>query len=67
MRQKIKNILFLIGLASVVVMLVTFDNPKGASYGGTIAGPVFSRAASRILKYWNVPPDHVPEKNGKKK
>ena len=50
-----------------LVMLVTFDNPKGASYGGTIAGPVFSRAASRILKYWNVPPDHIPEKTGKKK
>ena len=50
-----------------LVMLVTFDNPKGASYGGTIAGPVFSRTASRILKYWNVPPDHVPGKNDKKK
>lgn len=47
-----------------LVMLVTFDNPKGASYGGTIAGPVFSRTASRILKYWNVPPDRIPEKKG---
>ena len=45
-----------------LVMLVTFDNPRGASYGGTVAGPVFSNAASRILKYWNVPPDFTPAK-----
>lgn len=45
-----------------LVMLVTFDNPRGGSYGGTVAGPVFSNTASRILKYWNVPPDFIPEK-----
>ena len=50
-----------------LVMLVTFDNPKGASYGGTVAGPVFRRTAERILKYWNVPPDYaVPTKGNKK-
>ena len=48
-----------------LVMLVTFDNPRGASYGGTVAGPVFANTAARVLKYWNVPPDFVPA--GKKK
>lgn len=47
-----------------MVMLVTFDHPRGASYGGTVAGPVFRNTASRVLKYWNVPPDFtVPVKS----
>ena len=46
-----------------LVMLVTFDNPKGANYGGVVSGPVFSRTAERILRYWNVPQDFaVPAK-----
>ncbi len=40
-----------------LVMIVTADNPKGASYGGIVSAPVFSRTASRVLKLLNVPPD----------
>lgn len=39
------------------VMLVTMDEPKGASYGGTVAGPVFSKVASQVLKLMNIHPD----------
>jgi hypothetical protein len=38
-------------------MVVTIDNPRGASYGGTVSGPTFKRSCQRILKYWNIPPD----------
>ena len=44
-----------------LVMLVTFDNPKGSIYGGSVAGPVFRKTASRILRYWNVPRDFAVE------
>ena len=49
-----------------LVMVVTADNPKGASYGGTVSGPVFARTAERVLKLMNVPPDH-PETEEKEK
>lgn len=41
-----------------LVMVVTADNPKGASYGGTVSGPIFAKTAERVLKLLNVPPDH---------
>jgi len=39
-------------------MVVTVDNPKGASYGGVVSGPIFSKTAKRVLEHMNVPPDH---------
>lgn len=39
------------------VMLVTVDEPKGASYGGTVAGPTFTKVGAQVLKLMNIPPD----------
>lgn len=39
-----------------LVMVVTVDNPKGASYGGTVAAPVFRRTMERTLRYLNIQP-----------
>ena len=36
------------------------DEPKGAIYGGSVAGPVFRRVVQRTLRYLNVPPE-TPE------
>ena len=45
------------------VLLITFDEPRGSIYGGTVAGPVWRRIAERTLKYMNIPPTvPVPEK-----
>ena len=44
--------------APKLVMVVTVDNPKGASYGGVVSGPIFSKTAKRVLEHMNVPPDH---------
>jgi cell division protein FtsI/penicillin-binding protein 2 len=41
------------------VMLVTVDEPKGASYGGTVAGPTFTQVASKVLKHLNIHPDPI--------
>ena len=49
-----------------LVMLVTMDNPKGSSYGGTVSAPVFAKTAERILRYWNVQPtEPLPERRRK--
>ena len=40
-----------------MVMVVTMDNPRGASYGGVVSAPVFRATAERVLRYWNVPPE----------
>ena len=46
-----------------LVMVITLDNPKGASYGGVVAAPAFSRTMERCLRYFNVQPtEPVPEK-----
>jgi cell division protein FtsI (penicillin-binding protein 3) len=37
------------------VMLVLVDEPRGMPYGGTVAAPVFSRAARQILRYLHIP------------
>ncbi len=42
-----------------LVMLVTFDSPRNATYGGVVAAPVFRKTAERVLKYLNVQPDPV--------
>jgi hypothetical protein len=31
------------------------DEPRGTAYGGTVAAPVFARAARQILRYLNIP------------
>jgi hypothetical protein len=36
-------------------MLVLVDEPRGKAYGGTVAAPVFSRAARQILHYLDIP------------
>lgn len=39
------------------VLLVTADEPQGAQYGGTVAGPYFSSVAERTLKYLRETPE----------
>lgn len=38
-----------------VVVLVMIDEPQGAIYGGSVAGPVFQKVVQRTLRYLNVP------------
>ncbi len=45
------------------VLIVVADEPsKKSYYGGTVAGPTFSRIASQTLRYLHVPPQHQAEK-----
>ena len=44
-----------------LVMLVTFDSPKGSIYGGTVAAPVFKQTMERTLRYMNIPSVNVVE------
>jgi cell division protein FtsI (penicillin-binding protein 3) len=39
------------------VLLVTADEPQGASYGGTVAAPTFKNIAQRALRYLDIKPD----------
>jgi len=39
------------------VVLVTVDEPRGAIWGGVVAGPVFAEIAQFVLQYLEVPPD----------
>jgi cell division protein FtsI (penicillin-binding protein 3) len=39
-----------------LVILVMIDEPKGQTYGGLVAGPVFSRIAEHSLRYLQVEP-----------
>lgn len=39
-----------------VVVVVVVDEPHGAHYGGTVAGPVFKEIATRSLQTLGVPP-----------
>ncbi len=43
--------------APAFVMLVTVDEPKGGSYGGTVSAPVFRSIAERALKHLGIAPD----------
>jgi cell division protein FtsI (penicillin-binding protein 3) len=36
-------------------MLILVDEPRGMPYGGTVAAPVFSKAARQILRYLHIP------------
>lgn len=42
---------------SRIVIAVVVHNPRGATYGGVVAGPVFREVAMKILPYLGVPPD----------
>ena len=42
------------------VLLVTVDAPSGRSYyGGSVAGPSFSRISEKALKYLNINPEDI--------
>jgi len=40
-----------------VAILVVVGEPEGLSWGGVVAGPVFSRIARQVVSYLNIPPD----------
>ena len=44
-------------------MIVIVYEPKGAIYGGVVAGPVFKNIADQALSYMNVPRDDGLDKN----
>jgi len=46
-----------------LAMIVVIYEPKGAIYGGVVAGPVFKAIADQTLSYLNVPRDDAGEKN----
>ncbi len=43
------------------VLLVIADEPQGAYYGGTVAGPTFRKISERAVKYFNISPDRPEE------
>lgn len=45
-----------------IAMIVVIHEPKGAIYGGVVAGPVFKKIADEALSYMNVPRDDSKEK-----
>ncbi|HXW68787.1 MAG TPA: penicillin-binding protein 2, partial [Dissulfurispiraceae bacterium] len=45
-----------------IAMIVVIHEPKGATYGGLVAGPVFKRIANEALSYLSVPRDDSAEK-----
>jgi cell division protein FtsI (penicillin-binding protein 3) len=46
-----------------LAMIVIIYEPKGAIYGGVVAGPVFKNIADQALSYLNVPRDDSLERN----
>lgn len=44
-------------------MVVVVYEPKGQTYGGLVAGPVFKSIADQALSYLDVPRDDGPKKN----
>ena len=40
-----------------ITILVTFEAPHPNYYGGTVAGPVFSRIGAEVARYLEIPPD----------
>ncbi len=45
-----------------IAMIVVIHEPKGAIYGGLVAGPVFKQIANEALSYLSVPRDDSVEK-----
>ncbi|MEE9447945.1 MAG: penicillin-binding protein 2 [Arenicellales bacterium] len=63
--EKDHYVSWFVGLAPIsdpqFVMAVMVDDPQaGKYYGGTVAGPVFSKTMQDILRLYNVSPDAVP-------
>ncbi len=48
------------------VLLVTTDEPHGASYGGVVSGPVFRAIGERVLKHLRIEPDPARQAGEKK-
>jgi cell division protein FtsI (penicillin-binding protein 3) len=46
-----------------IAVIVVIYEPKGMTYGGVVAGPVFKDIANQALSYLNVPRDDAPERN----
>ncbi|TAN43634.1 MAG: penicillin-binding protein 2 [Nitrospirae bacterium] len=46
-----------------LAMIVVVYEPRGAIYGGVVAGPIFKSIADQSLSYLNVPRDDSREKN----
>ena len=44
-----------------LVIFITVDSPKGAYYGGVVAGPAFNRIGQRTLLVLGIPPDQNTE------
>lgn len=40
-----------------LVVLVTIDEPRGAIWGGVVAGPLFAEISEFVLQYLEIPPD----------
>ena len=49
------------------VLLLTFDEPKGSIYGGTVAAPAWRAIAERTLKYMNVAPTVPVEESSRQR
>ncbi|MCX7987967.1 MAG: penicillin-binding protein 2 [Thermodesulfovibrio sp.] len=45
-----------------IALIVVIHDPKGAHYGGVVAGPVFKAISDEALAYLNVPRDDAKEK-----
>ena len=45
-----------------IAMIVVIHEPKGGTYGGLVAGPVFKRIANESLSYLSVPRDDSAER-----
>ena len=45
-----------------IAMIVVVHEPRGAIYGGVVAGPVFKKIANESLSYLSVPRDDYKEK-----
>lgn len=43
--------------APAVVVAVVLENPRGRTWGGTVAGPVFARVTAATLRYLSAPRD----------
>ncbi len=49
-----------------IALLVFFDEPMGENYyGGSVAGPVFSKTMAEILPYLGVEPEYTDEERSK--
>ncbi len=45
-----------------IALIVIVNEPKGAHYGGVVAGPIFKAISDEALAYLNVPRDDVKQK-----